>query len=165
MTINGSAFWGIPSFKNNNQNRRNRGELREFPEPGGWRLPRILPVVSLVALTTYLDATFYLIRPPQRWGNNLFEGPGIARLLLLSLPLAGTLNNFIWRGASYSGAKETLTYNLLTEYPEVDLIVYPKYTIVNHHVFEWKSGFNPRYFWFQDSELTVRAKGATLLER
>jgi len=156
MTVDGRAFWGIPSFKSNNQNKRDQGRLRHFIEPGGFRIKRILPVLTLFfgSLTThavlgeYLGVDFMYDRPVLSW-------------TLLSLPIMGTVNNALWEGAAYSGSVETMQYRLLNEYPDVDVFVYPKYHLEYDRIFD-PEGFQPEYLWIQKARLQVDVKGATL---
>lgn len=93
----------------------------------------------------------------ERFGNTsyTFKGCGDSKLgtvpsLLLALPIAGAINNFTWSGSAFSGATNELNYRLITDNPNVDVFLNPKYTI------DYKMGL-----WKQSATVKAKIMGAT----
>ena len=82
---------------------------------------------------------------------------GLVSGLLLSLPIAGTINNFIWSGAT-AEASSTIERQLIEENPDTDLFFFPKYEVKEYNVFN----DGPKYLWWQKSEVNAKVKGATI---
>lgn len=164
IKVEGSAFWGIPSFKKNNQNNNKKGFLFTFNGVEVGKVKRIFPILTMLG---YSYATAKLIQKAgginedynsSNYGENKIK---LVPAFILGLPVAGTLNNLTWNNAAFSGASETLSYRLVDENPEIDVFFYPKYDINKKNIFS-DGLINPRYLWFQDIEVNARVSGATL---
>ena len=163
IEVEGHAFWGIPSFKKNNRNNHKSGFLFYFNGVEVGRLPRIVPILTMLG---YAYGSQQLI---QTIGGRNNDGFGEYRLkfvpsLLLGLPLAGTLNNLMWNNAALSGASASMRYKLIEENPNVDVFFYPKYDLEKKNIFS-DGKVNLRYLWFQDANLKARVSGATLIHK
>ena len=99
---------------------------------------------------TYFDSYGY----QEVTGENRL---GLVSGLLLSLPIAGTINNFIWSGAT-AEASSTIERQLIEENPDTDLFFFPKYEVKEYNVFN----DGPKYLWWQKSEVNAKVKGATI---
>ena len=75
----------------------------------------------------------------------------------MSLPVAGTINNFIWSGAT-AEASSTIERQLIEENPDIDLFFFPKYEVKKYNVFN----DGPKYLWWQRADVDAKVKGATI---
>jgi len=168
---NGKAFWGIPISQK--KNRRKSGSIGVyFNGVSLMKTPKILPILTLLTLDFAFSA--YVMQPifgdkketitfdagtPFEYsyeisgGNRLDLVPG----LLLSLPFAGTINNFIWSGAT-AEASSTIERQLIDENPDIDLFFFPKYKVKKYNVFD--DGM--KYLWWQEVDVDVKVKGAKI---
>lgn len=174
VEVDGSAFFGIPSFSKNNKNNHTSGMLFYFNGVQLGSTPRILPIASLLTMSllggTILNTAFpgdYKYNSRTR-DYDYKGGIGILPGAILSLPITGMVNNLVWKSSAYSGATRTLQYNLVKENPDVDLFFYPKYEIHRKHVYSGSditggaSKFEFKYLWVQDVKIKGRCKGAKL---
>ena len=157
ITVDGEAFWGIPSFSKNNQHNRKYGMLFTFNGVQLGKTPRILPMATLIGYSLGLG---YMFGPKSSWNyssyyNEYYPEPynyyGLFIRSIIFLPIAGALNNITWPNAAASGAGQTLNYRLIDENPEVDVFFYPKYNI-NRSI----------GFWKQKANIKANVSGATL---
>ena len=158
IEVEGAAFWGIPSASNNNSNKNN-GIIFTFNGINIGKTPRLLPILTLLAQSAILTYSINVIagqyesKPrygyyqPAEYKDNL----GLPLSFLISIPVAGTLNNFIWSNSALSGASASLNYRLINENPNVDIFFYPKYEIKKEN-----------YLWYQKATINARVSGATL---
>lgn len=160
IEVNGSAFWGIPSFKKNNRNNHKQGMLVTFNGIEVFKTKRIYPILTLLGYTALTQSVVgSLLQDPEDF---FYDGPNYSLAsLLISVPIAGTLNNLTWKNSALSGASQTFNYWLLDENPNVDVFFYPKYEITRKDIFS-DDYVNFKYLWFQDATLKGRVKGATL---
>lgn len=164
IEVEGSAFWGIPSFKKNNKNNHKRGMLFTFNGVNITKTPRILPIVTLIAYSSLCQNIAQLALFGE---DDIFDTDDYGKSLaawVIGLPLAGTLNNLTWNNSAFSGASETFNYTLLNEYPNVDVFFYPKYDITKRNIFS-EEGVNLKYLWFQDATLRGKINGATIIKK
>jgi hypothetical protein len=164
----GNAFWGIPISQK--KYKRKNGMILYFNGVALTKTPKILPILTLLSLDYFLTTSvmqpifgtkdpvlevnpygfaIYNDEPENKLG--LFPG------LLLSLPIAGTINNFIWSGAT-AEASSTIERQLIEENPDVDLFFFPKYEVKKYNVFN----DGPRYLWWQKADVNAKVKGATI---
>lgn len=154
ITETGKAFWGIPSYNKKNNNR-NLGLIFTFNGVQVFQTHRIFPVLTLLSYTAIaqpLIATSLGI-------NDSYSGNISA--LILSMPIAGTLNNLTWNNSAISSATKSFNYRLVSENPDIDLFFYPKYEISKENVFS-NGSFRLKYLWVQDATIKGRVLGATL---
>ena len=166
----GKAFWGIPY--GNGKYRRNKGSLGPNFRINGVALsritiPNILPILTLLSCDFALAISMQGLsgRKTERYYNSdgysikVDDGPkmGIVTALLLSFPIAGTLNNFVWSGAKQE-ASLSIQRELIDQNPDIDLFFFPKYKIKKYDVFN--DGI--KYLWFQKADINVKVKGATI---
>ena len=167
----GTAFWGIPISQS--KYKRKRGSIGiYFNGVSLMKTPKILPILTLLSIdfafsslvmqpifgkkeTTYTEnsGTSFEYSYTIDEGNKLGFVPG----LLLSLPIAGTINNFIWSGAT-AEASSTIERQLIEENPDIDLFFFPKYQVKKYNVFN----DGPRYLWWQKADVDAKVKGATI---
>ena len=164
----GTAFWGIPISQS--KYKRKHGMIVYFNGVSLAKTPKILPILTLLSLDflittsvmqpifgtkketyTYIDSYGY--QYTEKTENRL----GLVSGLLLSLPIAGTINNFIWSGAT-AEASSTIERQLIEENPDTDLFFFPKYEVKEYNVFN----DGPKYLWWQKSEVNAKVKGATI---
>ncbi len=129
---------------------------------------RFLPIVSLVGLTaaigygihaaagfeninptggTYVNGVFQPNTEPTQKAN-LPLGIGVT----MAFPIAGGLNNLLFRNAAASRAYRWTNYRMFTATPNADLFYYPKY--------EWTTDY--KGLWFQKSTFQLKAKASAL---
>jgi hypothetical protein len=158
IEVEGSAFWGVPSFSKNNKNQRNSGFLFTFNGVEMGKTKRILPMLTLIGLSAYggkfiSELSSKKVRTAYGREFTYTNDPRFNRwqASLLTLPLAGTVNNFLWKNAAFSGASQTLNFRLVDENPRIDVFFYPKYDIVK-----------TQYLWRQKAIVKARVSGAIL---
>ncbi len=156
IEVSGKSFWGIPS-NNYNASKNKNGVIVRFNglELKG-KTPKILPILTMVGYTFGVSGVLQEIVGRKQVGDGYYSMEGDYKLgtvpaLLLALPVAGALNNFTWSGNSYAGASDELNTRLLTENPNVDIFLNPKYTI------DYKMGF-----WRQSANVKAKVMGATI---
>jgi len=180
----GSAFWGIPI---SNKKYTGDGMLFYFngvPIKTGSR-SKVLPILSLLAIDyafasyvvqplfgedtwdeTYEQYSHQEYIPGNGWTdiyttetNTYSDGYKISTLpaMMISLPFAGTINNFIWSGATAEAAS-TIERQLIEQNPDTDLFFFPKYQVKKYNVFN----DGPQYLWFQKADINAKVKGATI---
>ena len=157
IEVSGTSFWGIPS-NNYNSNKNKKGLIVRFNGVELGRTPKILPILTMAAYTFsvggILQSTFG--NKDLTIGKTVIPGGGDPKLgtvtsLLLALPISGAINNFTWSGAAFSGATNELNYRLVTDNPNVDVFLNPKYTI------DYQIGF-----WKQSANVKAKVMGATI---
>ena len=167
----GKAFWGIPISQK--KYKRKSGSIGVyFNGVSLTKTPKILPVLTLLTLDFFF--TTLVMQPifgtkketiTEDYGNGYsysYELEGENRLglvpgLLLSLPFAGTINNFIWSGAT-AEASSTIERQLIDENPNIDLFFFPKYQVKKYNVFN----DGVKYLWWQEVDVDAKVKGATI---
>ena len=155
----GKAFWGIPVSQR--KYKQKKGSIGVYFNGVSLRkTPKLLPILTLLSLDFAFSS--YVLQPifgtkKETYGaygaieydtgeNRLGFVPG----LLLSLPFAGTINNFIWSGAT-AEASSTIERRLIEENPDVDLFFFPKYKITTE-----------KSIWWQHADVNAKVKGATI---
>jgi hypothetical protein len=158
IEVEGKAFWGVPSFSSNNKNNRKSGFLFTFNGVEMGRTKRIIPMLTLLGMSVgggKLISELSGYREKSAYGSTfvytLDPKIKIWQGSLLVLPVAGTINNFLWKNAAFSGASQTLNYRLVDENPRIDVFFYPKYDIVK-----------TQYLWRQNALVKARVSGAIL---
>ena len=169
----GKAFWGIPiSQKKYNQNRGSIGVY--FNGVSLTKTPKILSILTLLTLdyafTSYVMQPIFGEKKETFQYTDPFTGEvikesfstgenklGLVPGMILSLPFAGTINNFIWSGAT-AEASSTIERQLIDENPDIDLFFFPKYEIKKYNVFN----DGVKYLWWQEVDVDARVKGATI---
>lgn len=176
IEVKGSALFGIPSFRKNNQNNHSKGFLYTFNGVELGRLPRIIPILTMLGYTFYTGRILqeaFGYRETREYdpysGRYYGSGGGDYKLplvpaMILAVPVSGLLNNPTWNNSAYSGAASTFNYRLINENPTVDVFFYPKYDIKKSNVFS-KEGVKLKYLWMQDATLKGRVSGATLIHK
>ncbi|MEC9209964.1 MAG: hypothetical protein VX762_06020 [Bacteroidota bacterium] len=170
----GEAFWGIPISQK--KYKRKNGMILYFNGVALTKTPKILPILTLLSLDYFFTTS--VMQPifgekkdtyeSTEWNgseyvtvsNSYSTGDkrlGLVPGLLLSLPIAGTINNFIWSGAT-AEASSTIERQLIEENPDVDLFFFPKYEVKKYNVFN----DGPRYLWWQKADVDAKVKGATI---
>ena len=142
----GEAFWGIPISQQ--KYKRKSGSIGVyFNGVSLMKTPKILPILTLLTLDFFFTTS--VMQPifgekketdnSTEWNgseyvtvsNSYSTGDkrlGLVPGLLLSLPFAGTINNFIWSGAT-AEASSTIERQLIEENPDIDLFFFPKYQV------------------------------------
>ena len=167
----GKAFWGIPISQK--KYKRKSGSIGVyFNGISLMKTPKILPILTL--LTLDFAFTSYVMQPifgektetitydagtPWEYSYTISDGNrlGLVPGLLLSLPFAGTINNFIWSGAT-AEASSTIERQLIDKNPDIDLFFFPKYEVKKYNVFN----DGVKYLWWQEVDVDARVKGATI---
>ena len=167
----GKAFWGIPISQK--KYKRKSGSIGVyFNGVSLTKTPKILPILTLLALDLYFTTavmqpifgektetittdggTPFERKDEVSGGNRLGLVPG----LLLSLPFAGTINNFIWSGAT-AEASSTIERQLIDKNGDIDLFFFPKYEVKKYNVFD----DGVKYLWWQEVDVDAKVKGATI---
>jgi hypothetical protein len=161
IEVSGKSFWGIPS-NSYNANKNKKGMIVRFNGLELGRTAKIFPILTMVGYTFgvsgALQSAFGNKDVTETSGRTTYTcaGCGDPKLgtvpsLLLALPIAGAINNFSWSGSAFSGATNELNYRLVTDNPNVDVFLNPKYTI------EYKMGF-----WKQSTNVKAKVMGATI---
>lgn len=147
IEVSGKSFWGIPS-NSYNANKNKKGMVVRFNGLELGRTPKILPILTMVG---YSFGVGGILQETFGFKDNGDYKLGTVPSLLLALPIAGAINNFSWSGSAFSGATNELNYRLVTDNPNVDVFLNPKYTI------EYKMGF-----WRQSTNVKAKVMGATI---
>lgn len=172
----GKAFWGIP-ISQKKYKRKSASIGVYFNGVSLMKTPKILPILTLLCLDLAVSA--YVIQPIfgfKKEEMEVFSGYenfnaiytiekvkteerklGLVPGLLLSLPIAGTINNFIWSGAT-AEASSTIERQLIEENPNTDLFFFPKYQVKKYNVFN----DGVKYLWWQEVDVDAKVKGATI---
>ena len=166
----GMAFWGIPISKKKYKGKKGSIGVY-FNGVSLTKTPKILPILTLITLdfafSSYVMQPIFGYKTEERQvfqgydniGNAFYETQlvktadrkmGLTAGLLLSLPIAGTINNFIWSGAT-AEASSTIERQLIEKNPDIDLFFFPKYKIKTE-----------KNMWWQYADVDARVKGATL---
>lgn len=147
IEVSGKSFWGIPS-NSYNANKNKKGMIVRFNGLELGRTPKILPILTMVG---YSFGVGGLLQETFGFKDNGNYKIGTVPSILLGLPIAGALNNVTWSGSAFSGATNELNYRLVTDNPNVDVFLNPKYTI------DYKMGF-----WRQSANVKAKVMGATI---
>lgn len=147
IEVSGKSFWGIPS-NSYNANKNKKGMIVRFNGLELGRTPKILPILTMVG---YSFGVGGLLQETFGFKDNGNYKIGTVHSILLGLPIAGALNNVTWSGSAFSGATNELNYRLVTDNPNVDVFLNPKYTI------DYKMGF-----WGQSANVKAKVMGATI---
>ncbi len=147
IEVSGKSFWGIPS-NSYNANKNKKGMIVRFNGLELGRTPKILPILTMVG---YSFGVGGLLQETFGFKDNGDYKIGTVPSILLGLPIAGALNNVTWSGSAFSGATNELNYRLVTDNPNVDVFLNPKYTI------DYKMGF-----WGQSANVKAKVMGATI---
>jgi len=160
----GKAFWGIPISQK--KYKRKSGSIGVyFNGVSLMKTPKILPILTLLSLDVLFTSS--VMQPIFGYKDDKYHGDyyndsrerrlGFIPGLLLSLPFAGTINNFIWSGAT-AEASSTIERRLIEENPDTDLFFFPKYRVKKYNVFN----DGVKYLWWQESDVDAKVKGATI---
>ncbi len=147
IEVSGKSFWGIPS-NSYNANKNKKGMIVRFNGLELGRTPKILPILTMVG---YSFGVGGLLQETFGFKDNGDYKIGTVPSILLGLPIAGALNNVTWSGSAFSGATNELNYRLVTDNPNVDVFLNPKYSI------DYKMGF-----WGQSATVKAKVMGATI---
>ena len=147
IEVSGKSFWGIPS-NSYNANKNKKGMIVRFNGLELGRTPKILPILTMVGYSFGVGGLLQETFGVKDNGNYKI---GTVPSILLGLPIAGALNNVTWSGSAFSGATNELNYRLVTDNPNVDVFLNPKYTI------DYKMGF-----WGQSANVKAKVMGATI---
>ena len=160
----GKAFWGIPISQ-----RKYKGKSGSigvyFNGVSLTKTPKILPILTLLTLDLFFTTSVMVpifgkkertytenTGTAYEYSYTIDEGYqlGLVPGLLLSLPIAGAINNFIWSGAT-AEASSTIERRLIEENPGIDLFFFPKYKIKTE-----------KNIWWQYADVDAKVKGATI---
>lgn len=141
IEVSGKSFWGIPS-NSYKTNKNKRGLIVRFNVLELGRTPQIFPILTMAAYTFGVQKILYA---------SFDEKDYLIPSFLLALPISGAINNLTWKGSAFSGATNELNYRLVTDNPNVDVFLNPKYTI-DYHI----------GFWKQTANVKAKVMGATI---
>jgi len=161
IEVSGNSFWGIPS-NSYRSNKNKHGIIVRFNGIQLGKTPQIFPILTMAAYTfgvgDLIKSSFGYKTEKYVVGNTTiytYKGnkPNVGLLpsLVLALPISGALNNLTWKGSAFSGATNELNYRLVTDNPNVDVFLNPKYTIDYHFG-----------FWRQTANIKAKVMGATI---
>jgi hypothetical protein len=164
INLDGSAFWGIPLSSKSPTNKQS-GFLFTINGLAINKSTKILPILGMIGYTgaigyglnilagdkLVMDGGYYdaynVFNPYYTSKSRLPLVPAF----IISVPIAGTLNNLTFRNSALNSAGSSLYYKLITENPDVDLFFYPKYTFNNN-----------LSIWGQKATLSANFMGAKL---
>lgn len=164
IKLDGSAFWGIPlSSKSPTINQS--GFVFTINGLAINKSTKILPILGMIGYTSAIGYGLNILA-----GNKYVQDGGyydnynvfiptytykprlpLVPAFIISVPIAGTLNNLTFRNSAIHSAGSSLYYKLITENPDIDLFFYPKYTIHNN-----------LSIWGQKATLSANFMGAKL---
>jgi hypothetical protein len=147
IEVSGKSFWGIPS-NSYKANKNKQGLIVRFNGLELGRTPKIFPILTMAAYTISVGNSISSAFGQKRNGE---ANVGLVPSMILALPISGALNNLTWSSAAFSGATNELNYRLVTDNPNVDVFLNPKYTI-DYHI----------GFWSQSANLKAKVMGATI---
>ena len=133
IEVSGKSFWGIPS-NSYKTNKNKHGLIVRFNGLDLGRIPQIVPILTMASYTLGVGNVIQLIGGTKDNGDYKI---GAVPSWLIALPVSGMLNNFTWSGSALSGATNELNYRLVTDNPNVDVFLNPKYT-VDYHLGFWR---------------------------
>ena len=165
ITKSGSSFFGIPI----NQSKNNTsGFTFSFNGINISKVPQFFPILTFAALTwqsanimteigvgskvydSYVYDTFTGTFVLDQNGS-FTRSPNILSYVL-GLPISATFNSLIWKGASKGAAGSEINTEMLEQNPDVDMFLFPKYSIQTEG------------FYKESSTVKLRVKAATLKE-
>ena len=115
-------------------NKNKRGLIVRFNGLELGRTPQIFPILTMAA---YTYGAQQIIRGFISKDASNIKVKDVIPSVLLALPISGAMNNLTWKGSAFSGATNELNYRLVTENPNVDVFLNPKY-IIDYHIGFWK---------------------------
>ncbi|MCE1169543.1 MAG: hypothetical protein LWX70_15775 [Sphingobacteriia bacterium] len=139
----GTAFWGIPK----KQIKEQDGIIFRFNGITLNRSKRFLPTLTLIGMTA-VGAVGLPILSFREDEIALYAIGAVA-----SLPIAGTINNIIWSNSAYQYAAYNINHKLITENPEIDVFLNPKYEIKRRNS-----------LWKQETTIKLNVLGAKIIE-
>ena len=164
INLDGSAFWGIP-LSSKSPTKNQSGFLFTINGLAINKSTKILPILGMIGYTSAIgyglnilagkkytpDGGYYnnynVFIPTYTYKSRLPLVPAF----IISVPIAGTLNNLTFRNSALNSAGSSLYYKLITENPDIDLFFYPKYTVHNN-----------LSIWGQKATLSANFMGAKL---
>ena len=138
------AIFGIPLSKTSAK----EGMIFRFNGIDVTAKKKIWPIISLVAISV---ATGSIINETVGFNDQGNYKLGLPLSSAIAIPISGAINNQIWSDASFSNAAWNANSELLTENPDIDIFLNPKYEIKS------KNGI-----WTQSVKLKTNVMGARL---
>ena len=86
------------------------------------KTPKILPILSLIGLTSSIGSSIFIAA-----GYDIPLGLSY----LIGLPIAGTINNFLYPTSAAGMASSKFNLRLASEYKDIDVFLNPKYEFRN----------------------------------
>jgi hypothetical protein len=163
LEVEGAAFFGIPSFSKNNQNKRSRGVVLYLNGVESRHISRSIPILTLLGTSLATGLLIQEVGGYRDARSTNFTGQfreysiPLIPACIIGLPIAGMINNLVWSNAAFSGASNSLNYRLVDENPGTDIFFYPRYTTVKN-----KDGFKLKYLWTQDASVKLNLWGGQL---
>lgn len=164
INLDGSAFWGIP-LSSKSPTKNQSGFVFTINGLAINKSSKILPILGMIGYTGAIGYGLNILA-----GDKLVQNGGyynnynqfittytdkprlpLVPAFIISVPIAGTLNNLTFRNSAVNSAGSSLYYKLITENPDIDLFFYPKYTIHNN-----------LSIWGQKATLSANFMGAKL---
>jgi len=153
VEVTGKAVFGIPSGIGQIDNVSSTGLIINLDGPGGFRFPKLVPLLTMIAGTFVTGA---VIREGGGSEYSFQSGKVEYKLpWILSLPMAvpiwGGIQNVVYSGIASSGVTGEMERQLIQDNPNVDLFFNPRYDI------QYRQGL-----FSQESQIKARLKGATM---
>jgi len=153
VNVEGRAVFGIPSNNGQKDSFSKTGLIINLDGPGGFRFPKVVPLLTMIAGTFITASTFREMGGSDydfQAGETVYNLPYILTIPL-ALPVWGAVQNAAYSGMSNSGVSGELQRKLIEDNPDVDLFFNPRYDI------KYKQGI-----WSQQSAIDAKLKGATM---
>lgn len=150
VEIQGKAVFGIPSANAQGGNFSKTGLIINLDGPGGFRFPKVVPLLTMLAGTFFTGSTLSALRVDLGSRNVTYRLPNILAFPL-AVPIWGAVQNVMYSGISNSGVSSELQRKWIEDNPDVDLFFNPSYDIKYQ-----------QSLFSQESTIKANVKGATM---
>lgn len=153
VDIEGNAVFGIPSNNGQRDNVSRTGLIINLDGPGGFRFPKVIPLLTMIAGTIATASTLRAMGGSEydfQARKEIYSIPYVLSIPL-AIPVWGAVQNAVYSGIANSGVTGEMQRRLIEDNPDVDLFFNPRYDI------RYKQGL-----FTQESTITAKLKGATM---
>lgn len=153
VEIQGKAVFGIPSANAQGGNFSKTGLIINLDGPGGFRFPKVVPLLTMLAGTFITASTLREMGGTEyslQSQKLTYKMPYILTFPL-AVPIWGAVQNVMYSGISNSGVSSELQRKWIEDNPDVDLFFNPSYDIKYQ-----------QSLFSQESTIKANVKGATM---
>lgn len=153
VDVQGRAVFGIPSNGGQGDNFSRTGLIINLDGPGGFRFPKVIPLLTMIAGTFVTASTMREAGGSEydfQAGKVLYKLPYVLSIPL-AIPVWGAIQNAAYSGIANTGITGEMQRKLIEDNPDVDLFFNPRYDIT------YRQGL-----FSQESAIKANLKGAKM---